>query len=139
MNIAVRYFSKTGNTEKLAKTVSLVAGIQAFDVTKRLDNDTDILFLCNSVYFAGINPAVKTFLTENAKKIKHLVNVSSAALIESSYGQIKKICKDLGIDVLEKEYHCRGSFMVMHKGHPDEDDLEALEKFVREVLDECNK
>lgn len=79
MKAAVRYFSKTGNTKKLAEAVASSIGVTAKDVVQPLEEDVDILFLCNSVYWNGIDGKVKVFLKAPSHKIGRLVNVSSAA------------------------------------------------------------
>ena len=83
MNIAIRYYSQTGNTKKLAEAIAAELGVEAKDVSHPLEEKTDILFLCNSVYWAGIDKKVKRFVNTNALKIGTLVNVSTAALIDT--------------------------------------------------------
>lgn len=133
MKAAVRYFSKTGNTKKLADAAASAIGVTAKDVTQPLEEDVDILFLCNSVYWNGIDGKVKAFLKASGHKIGKLVNVSSAALKESTYKQMKSFAEEAGIPIDGREFHCRGSFMGMHKGKPDQNDIENLKKFARKI------
>ena len=134
MRVAVRYYTQTGNTKKLAEAIAEEIGAVAKSVDVPLDEDTDILFLCNSVYWAGVDGRVRQFLKSPGAKIGKLVNVSSAALIESTYGQIKKLAASGGIPLSDREFHCKGSFKALHKGKPDEGDLRAVRQFAREVL-----
>ena len=133
MNIAIRYYTQTGNTKKLAEVIAAELGVEARPMTEPLEEDTEILFLCNSVYWAGIDKRVKQFVKDNAEKIGDIVNVSTAALIESSYGQMQKLASGAGIKLCEKEFHCRGKFSALHAGHPDEADLKAAREFARSV------
>ncbi len=133
MKTAVRYFSKTGNTKKLAEAVASTVGTKAKDIGQPLEEDVDILFLCNSVYWNGIDGKVKAFLKAPGHKIGKLVNVSSAALKESTYKQMKSFAAEAGISIDEREFHCRGSFMGMHKGKPDQSDIENVKKFARKI------
>lgn len=135
MNIEIRYYSKTGNSKKLALAISEEIEKEAFDITNNLDKEVDILFICNAIYWAGIDSKVKTFIKENANKIKLLVNISNAGIKKSSYKGMKKLAKKNKIRISEKEFHCPGSFMGMHKNRPNEDDLLALRKFVKEVIE----
>lgn len=135
MKIEVRYYSKTGNSKKLANAIAEELKIEALDVNNNLNEDVDVLFICNSIYWAGIDSKVKNFVKDNAGKIKLLVNVSTAAIKKSSYGQMKKLAKDNNINLSEKEFHCPGSFMGMHKNRPNDDDIKALKAFVCEALD----
>lgn len=133
MKIAIRYFTKTGNTKKLADAIAQELGLEAKEISVPLEEKADILFLCNSVYWAGADGKVKQFISGNKSNIGKIVNVSTAALKESSYPQIKKLCEQLGVAVSDKEYHCKGSFKVMHKGKPDNEEINAVKAFARKV------
>ena len=135
MKYAIRYFTKTGNTKKLADVISKELGVEAKSVTEPLEENVDVLFLCSSVYWAGVNGSVKDFIKQNATKIGNLVNVSTAAIIESTYGQVKKLAKKENINVCDKEFHCRGKFAALHLSHPNDKDLEDLKKFIKEVAE----
>ena len=101
--------------------------------------DDDILFLGSAVYAGGVDNAIKMFLEENKDNIGVLYNISTASLLPSTYKQVKKIAEDLGIAVSEREYHCRGSFALLHRGHPDEGDLARARSFTKQVLDKAGK
>ena len=133
MKAAVRYYTQTGNTKKLADAIAAELGVKAKSVDTPLEEDVDILFLCNSVYWAGVDGTVKKFVKDPGAKIGQLVNVSTAALIESTYGQMKKLAADAGIPLSEREFHCKGSFKALHKGKPDNADIAAVKRFAREI------
>ncbi len=134
MEIAIRYYTQTGNTKKLADAIASELGLEARSVREPLEGKTDLVFLCNSVYWAGIDKSVKEFVKDNAGKIGTVVNVSTAALIESSYSQMQKLTSNAGVRLSEKEFHCRGRFAALHAGHPDEEDLSAVKNFARSVI-----
>lgn len=133
MKTAIRYYTQTGNTKKLADAIAVALGTEAKDISCPLEEDTGILFLCNSVYWAGIDKHVKQFLEDNASKIGCLVNVSTAALIQSTYSQMKTLAAKAGIKLAEQEFHCRGRFAALHSGHPDAADLSAVKEFARKL------
>jgi flavodoxin len=134
MKIAIRYYSKTGNTKKLADAISKVTGVPAETVDQPLTEPVDILFLGSSVYAAGVDDAVKRFVTAlNKENVKKVVNFSTAALLSSTYNQIKKLLEPKQILLAEQEFHCRGSFKIMHKGRPSEEDLKAVQEFARGI------
>jgi flavodoxin len=85
MKIAIRYYTKTGNTKKLAESISQVVGAEAKTVDEPLSEDVDILFLGSAVYAAGIDEKVKEFIKSIDVNVGEVVNFSSAALIESTY------------------------------------------------------
>lgn len=134
MTVAVRYFSRTGNTKKLAECVAVEAGVNAETVDVPLSEKVDVLFLGSAVYAAGVDPAIKNFISANKDKIGAIVNISTAALLSSTYKQVKKFAESQGVQICEKEFHCRGAFASMHKGRPNADDLEKAKLFVKSVL-----
>ncbi|MCR5527205.1 MAG: flavodoxin [Lachnospiraceae bacterium] len=132
-NIEVRYYTQTGNSKKLADAIAKELGVTSKSIDEPVNGNVDIMFLANSVYWAGVDKHVKQFLRENSDKIGELVNVSTAALIESTYEQMKKLTGDLGIKLSDKEFHCRGSFTALHAGHPNAADLAAVCKFAKNI------
>ena len=68
MEIAVRYFTRSGNTEKLAKAVAAAVEVEALTINEPLTQKTDILFLCSSYYAFDIDPLVKEFIINNKEK-----------------------------------------------------------------------
>ncbi len=136
MKIAVRYYSKTGNTKKLAEAIADALDIKAFDLTKSVDQDTDVLFLGSSVYAAGISGEVKQFISSLDENIGTVVNFSSAAVLESTYKQVKKLVEAKNIKMSEKEFHCRGKFKLLHRTKPDGNDLKEVALFAKNFINE---
>ena len=50
MKTAVRYYTKTGNTKRLAEEVGKALGVDALPICEPLDEKVDVLFLGNSYY-----------------------------------------------------------------------------------------
>ncbi|MCM1089468.1 MAG: flavodoxin [Butyrivibrio sp.] len=134
MNVAVRYYTRSGNTKKLAEAVAGAVGVAAETTEKALAEDVDILFLCSSVYAYGVDESVKRFISGINVKVGQVVNVSTAALVKSTYKQVGKLLKEKGIPQAEEEFYCKGSFGLMHKGKPDGDDCKAAAEFAREIV-----
>ena len=66
--------------------------VKALDLSYPVNKDTDILFLGSSVYWAGLDPEVKAYVNKlDPRKVKKIVNFSTAAIKESTYGQMKKL------------------------------------------------
>lgn len=135
MKIAIRYFTRTGNTKKLAEAIGAVAGVPAEMLDVPVEENVDILFLGSSVYAAGVDEKVKEFIDSmDPTRIKKVINFSTAALLPSTYAQVSKRLAARGIPIDSREFHCRGSFMMTHKGHPDAGDIAKVKGFVQEVL-----
>ncbi len=134
MSVAIRYYSKSGNTKKLADAIAKVVDAEPLTVLTALKEPVDVLFLGSSVYAAGIDEEVKRFLRENKSKIGCIVNFSTAALLPSTYNQVSKLANELGIKVSKDEFHCRGSFGIMHRNRPNDDDLKAVMEFAKNII-----
>ena len=139
MKIAIRYYTKTGNTKKLADAIGNALDCKPEDVSVPLTEDTDILFLGSSVYAAGVDTAIKDFVSGISVKVGKVVNFSTAALLPSTYKQVKKLVEAKDISMSEKEFHCRGSFQFMHKGKPDESDCLKASEFAKSCFADIEK
>ncbi len=134
MKIAIRYYTKTGNTKKLAEAIGSAINVEAKTIDEPLTEDVDILFLGSAVYAAGIDKKVKDFIESINVNVGEVVNFSSAALIESTYKQVKKQVEAKGLKMSENEFHCRGAFKFVHRGHPDKTDLKNAQEFAKKVI-----
>ncbi len=135
MRIAVRYYTKTGNTRKLAEAVAGAVGAEALPISVPLDEPVDILFLGNSYYAFSIDPEVRDFIRSlDGGKVGRIVNFGSAALLNSTWKKVRAEADKAGIAMDEREFHCRGEFKGMHKGRPDADDLKAAAAFAAGIV-----
>ena len=134
MKVAVRYYTKSGNTKKLADQIAEAVGVKAETVSAGLKEDVDILFLGSSVYATGVDEEVKKFIQNINVKVGYVVNFSTAAIMKSTYAQVKKLLDAKRIRIHEEEYHCRGSFGIMHKGRPNADDLKKAAEFAKKIV-----
>ena len=134
MNIAVRYHSRSGNTEKLARAIAQAVGAEALPASAPLSEHVDLLFLGTALYAGGIDEAVKSFLSENSSRIGVIVPFSTAAVAESTYKQVCKAASAHGIGVCDREFHCRGAFAFLHRGRPNAEDLSAAAAFAADIV-----
>lgn len=132
MTYAVRYYTKTGNTKKLAEAVAAELGVEALPITEPVSEKVDILFLGNSYYAFTIDPEVRSFVASlDKEKVGKIVNFGSAAMLNSTYKKVKAEADKVGIPMDENEFHCKGEFKNVHKGRPNEADIEAIKEFTR--------
>ena len=86
MTYAVRYYTKTGHTKKLAEAVAQVLGVEALPISVPLEEKADLLFLGNSYYAFNIDPEVKSFIGSlSREKVGKIVNFGSAAMLNSTF------------------------------------------------------
>lgn len=135
MNIKVAYLSKSGNTKKLAECMAKTAGVQAENVGNGAAAEADLLFLGASVYWAGIDGKVKTYIDQlDPAKVKEVVVFSTSALAERAFPDIEKRLKKRGIKVAAENFYCRGEFTALHKGRPNAQDLQDAAAFTQKVI-----
>ena len=133
MTYAVRYYTKTGNTKKLAEAVAEELGVEALPINEPVEETVDYLFLGNSYYAFNIDPEVKQFVASLDKnKVGKNVNFGSAAMLNSTYKKVKAEADKVGIAMDDKEFHCKGEFKGVHKGRPNEEDLKAVREFAKQ-------
>lgn len=135
MKAAVRYYTKTGNTKRLAEAVAEAIGVEALPISAPVDEPVDVLFLGNSYYAFSIDPEVKAFIASlDKEKVGKIVNFSSAALLNSTWKKVKAEADKAGIVMDAREFHCKGEFKGAHKGRPNEQDLKAAAEFASGIM-----
>lgn len=135
--VAVRYFTKTGNTKKLAEQIAGTTGCKAQTVDNPIKNKVDVFFLGASVYWGGIDKQVKEFIRSlDAKKIGKVAVFSTSALAERVYPEIKKLLQAQGISTVKEDFYCRGQLKVLHRNKPDEGDLKAVMEYAKAIYNE---
>ena len=134
MKTAVRYYTKTGNTKRLAEAVAEAVGTEALSISVPVEEYVDILFLGNSYYAFSIDPEVRDFIRSlDSRKIGRIVNFGSAAMLNSTWKKVKAEADKAGIAMDEREFHCKGEFKGVHKGRPNEEDLKAVAEFAKKI------
>ena len=137
MKTAVRYYTKTGNTKRLADAVAKVCGVEALPISEPITEKVDILFLGNSYYAFSIDPEVKRFVSGLDKElVGRIVNFGSAAMLNSTWKKVKAEADKVGIKMDEREFHTKGEFKGIHKGRPNENDINDAAEFAKNIINE---
>ena len=135
MKVAVRYYTKTGNTKRLAEAVARAVGAEALPISAPVTEQVDILFLGNSYYAFTIDPEVREFIRSlDQNKVGRIVNFGSAAMLKSTYKKVKSEADKVGIPMDGREFNCKGEFKGIHKGRPNEEDLKAAAEFAERIV-----
>ncbi len=134
MKIAVRYYTRSGNTKKLAEAVAEAVAVEAKDVSVPLEDKADVLFLGCSYYAFDVDQAVKDFIVSNKDNIGKIVCFGTSAMMKSMKKPVSKVAKAVGVEIADEEFHCRGEFAKVHKGRPNESDLANAAEFAKRYL-----
>lgn len=137
MTYAVRYYTQTGNTKRLAEAIAKELGVEALPINIPVSEKVDFLFLGNSYYAFTIAPEIRDFVSKLSKdKVGKIVNFGTAAMMKSTYKKVRSVADTVGIQVLDREFHCKGEFKGMNKGKPDAEDIRAAQEFARKIKEE---
>ena len=137
MTYAVRYYTQTGNTKRLAEAIANELGVEALPLTAPITEKVDVLLLGNSYYAFTIAPEVRDFVAGlNKAMVGKIVNFGTAAMMNSTYKKVRSVASTRDIPVLDREFHCKGEFKGMNKGRPNEDDLKAAREFAKSLRKE---
>lgn len=130
MDKKVFYYSKTGNTKKIAETIAQVLGSKAESTDSgKVNLEADILFLGASIYKKDIHASVKKTISElQYDKIK-LVVLFSTGFSENAILIMKEFLQKKGIKVSDKYFVSRGKFLFFNRKHPNKDDIKNAEEF----------
>ena len=131
--IAVRYYTRSGNTKKLAAAVARAVKAGEKPVSADLPGRTGLLFLGCSVYGGTFHPEVGEFLVRNEEKIGKICVFGSSASGRTVRKRLKKMLESTEITVLDEEFICPGKFLFLHKKRPDQTDLERAAAFAKSV------
>ncbi len=135
MKIEIRYLSKTGNTEKIAKAIGSELGIEPKTIKESVKEDTDLLFLGGAYYGFMIDEELKKFIS-NLENVKKVALFTTSAIMKGVHKEMRKRLKAKGIEVLEEHFYSKGEYKFTNKGRPNEEDLNAAKKFARKVVGE---
>ena len=136
MNIAVRYFSRGGNTKKVAEAIANAVGASAKDCSAPVNGTVDLLFLGGSVYGFGLDERLTNYISGlDPVNVKRAAVFGTSAIVKTGNGEIAKLLQEKGITVMQEGFYCRGAFAVMHRGHPNSDDLEKAAVYARAAAD----
>lgn len=129
MNAAVRYYSRSGNTEALAKAIASKCKVWAVSCDAEnapVDEPVDILFVGGALYAYGIDKKLKAYLQSlDGSKIKRAAVFSTSWLSKHALDLIRKELEAKGIPVAAETFHV--------KGKPNENQLEEAAAFAERV------
>lgn len=130
MNIEVRFYSRGGNTKKVAEAVAKAANTSAKDCSAPITEPVDLLFLGGSVYGFGLDENTKNYIQSlNPAYVKNVALFGTSAIVKTGNPGMAKLLSEKGIPVLENSFYCRGEFTFMHKGRPNDTDLKKAADF----------
>ena len=130
MNIAVRYYSKSGNTKAVAEAVAEAVGVKAVSVDASqadIKEPVDLLFIGGALYAYGLDKHLKEYLkTLKKESVKKAVVFSTSWLSKHSVDLIKNGLKEVGIPVEEEFFYV--------KNKPNDEQKKQAADFARKFI-----
>lgn len=128
--IAVRYFSRSGNTKAVADTIAKAAGVEAISVDKTeaiLTEPVDVLFIGGAIYYYGLDKNMKHYLNGLSKdQVKKAVVFSTSMISKHGIDLLKSALSAKGIPVEEEYFYC--------KKMPGEEELKQAKALAEKYL-----
>jgi flavodoxin len=135
----VIYYSKGGNTRKVAEVMAEELGTTAKNINsvETLARDATI-FLGTGCYGGVMVKEISDFIERNQLQGRKI-----AFFTTSAFGWGKEVAvmtkhiQEKGVEIVGS-FNCFGQFLTMKRGHPDQDDLEKARQFARSIIvQEC--
>ena len=137
MKVAVVYYSKSGNTKKVAEAMAneLGTGAESTKDEPELEG-VDLLFIGSGCYGGKLTGKTAKFL-EGLKDIKRAAVFGTYLGETKAIESMKEILEKKGVEVIDK-WGCSGAFLyLMNRGRPNEKDLELARQFANSVLEKA--
>lgn len=107
---AVRYFSKSGNTKKIAEAIAEGIGVKAVSITEEpaLSDPVDILFLGGAPYANIMAPELRKYAEDlKAEQVKKVVLFTTSNWSRRTVKALKKILEQKGIPVAQDHFYAQ--------------------------------
>lgn len=135
MKTAVTYYSRTGNTRKIAKAMAEAIGTQAIDISlNNLVEPVGLLLVGGAVYGGGLDDALVSFLKSlTPEKVKRAAIFSTYFMAESASGMIEKLLMEQKVTVVNERFFCKGKFLLFSRRFPGSDDIKNAKQFAEKM------
>lgn len=140
MKTWVLYYSKGGNTKKVAEAIA-----EELEVLKTEQippayppENVQLLFLGTGVYAGKPDPKMIEFIrTLNNNRVKNAVVFGTKGGDDiRAIETVKSLLKEKGINVIDETFSCKGKYFIFfNRKKPDGEDLKAAKAFARRIYD----
>lgn len=131
----VLYYSKGGNTKKLADAIAGELGVKAAEIgSSSIESGAKVIFLGSGVYAAKPGEDMARFIeTHNFSGRKVIIFSTSWRTGEKAFDGMADALKRKGA-IVQRGYHCKGKAGFFNLGHPNREDLDGARKLARDMV-----
>ncbi len=129
----VIYYSRGGNTKKVAEAIAAELGVTATDVkAASLETGDGVLFLGSGCYGGNPGEDMVKFIDANDFEARRVALFgTSGGGAGNEVKAMEAAVKEKGADVIGR-YFCKGQMALLFShGHPNSADIEAARTFAR--------
>lgn len=131
----VIYYSKTGNTKKVAEAIAAELGVEAENVKakKELAKDS-FVFLGSGCYASKPGKKLGEFIKRNDFKGRQVALFgTSGAGIGLEVKAVEELLKPAGA-IIKGSFYCKGkAWLLFNRGHPNSEELANAREFARKI------
>ena len=139
MKIILIYFSRGGNTRKIAEAMAVELGVTAVDVKKQKPDviDADLLVVGSGTYGGKPGKEMVTYL----ENLKPVAGKKAACFSSCASGDASKTLQAMK-DILSKKgyfsvdcFSCLGKWLMglSRRGHPSDEELAQAREFAKKL------
>lgn len=145
--IIVIYASKSGNTEKIAKSIAEQLNCEAVKVTQTSPSGFDLeiydwIFLGTGLYAGTPNEDIVKFLgnlnLKSQKQFALFITWGGASGSDKmALGKLRALLKNKGQKVLDEHFAAYGGWrgILMKRGHPKPEEIQAAAVWAKKVME----
>jgi len=104
------------------------------------------VIMAAAVLFAGVAfAASSTYSKYTGKNYNHDAAFANYLIVDGidvsafqeniDWKKVKAEADKIGIAMDEREFHCKGEFKGLHKGRPNEEDMQAVAEFAKKIIE----
>ena len=138
MNYVLAYYSRRGNTKKVAETIAQELGIQAFDVRANAPDvaNADMLIIGSGTYGGKPGKEMVSFIQNlpvySGKKAACFC--TSAGGTEKAAETLRELLIGKGFSLVNGCFSCLGQWgWFSRRGHPAEDELKQARDWAKKL------
>lgn len=137
MNVQVVYSSKTGHSKTIAEAMAKALNCPVQSVEDWSKTPCDLLFLVGGIYAGKSNEKMMNFVKSlTPVSLGSICLVTSCADGKTPQKYVRQALEEQGIPCLREEFICKGSFFVVARRHPTEEDLSDAIAFAQTIAKE---
>jgi flavodoxin I len=134
MPFQVIYFSRKGNTKKIADAIASELNVKAEDVKDAKVTNDAIIFLGSGCYGGKPGKRMVEFIENNDFTSRNIVLFGTSGGGEGvEVKEMENILKGKNACIMGS-FFCKGKFLLLNRGRPNNEDLEEAKKFAKHLI-----